>query len=60
MGHLNDSTLRRLQRKVAGGTDRSAPHTAVLRVLYAMHQATAPGAVVYGDKEHLVTCALCL
>ena len=34
------------------GTDRSAPHTAVLRVLYAMHQVTAQGAVVYGDKEH--------
>ena len=33
-------------------TDKSAPHTAVLRVLYDMHQATAPGAVVYGDKEH--------
>ena len=31
--------------------DRSAPHTAALRELYAAHEATAPGPVVYGDKE---------
>ena len=33
-------------------TDRSAPHTDALRVLYAAHEATAPGPVVYGDKEN--------
>ena len=31
--------------------DRSAPHTDALRELYAAHEATAPGPVVYGDKE---------
>ena len=35
------------------GTDKSAGHTEVLRVLYAAHQATAPGPVVYGDKENI-------
>jgi hypothetical protein len=33
-------------------TDRSAPHTDALRVLYAAHEATAPGPVVYGDKAN--------
>ena len=32
--------------------DRSAPHSEALRVLYDMHEATAPGPVVYGDKEN--------
>ena len=37
-------------------TDRSAPHTDALRVLYAAHEATAPGPVVYGDKENADLC----